>query len=179
MGKGPRVINGYYVVYHPEAIGAFPAGRNEGYVYEHRYIMEEILGHRLQDNEVVHHIDGNKLNNHPDNLMWLDTGQHTKLHNRLRQLENGYELKDKRCLNCDRPVAVRNNYCSIACKNIMLKNRKNEKIKNFHNALDAYIRMGFNYARAGKLIGVTDNCIKKRINNITFEELNSIDIKKD
>lgn len=39
-----------------------------GYAYEHRLVAEEKLGRRLLLNEIVHHKDENKQNNHPDNL---------------------------------------------------------------------------------------------------------------
>ena len=35
---------------------------------EHRHVMQQKLGRPLHPDEVVHHIDGNKKNNHPDNL---------------------------------------------------------------------------------------------------------------
>ena len=41
---------------------------SRGYVLEHRLIAEQKLGRRLESNEVVHHIDGDRTNNHPDNL---------------------------------------------------------------------------------------------------------------
>lgn len=34
----------------------------------HRWVAEKKLGRKLLDTEVVHHIDRNKLNNHPSNL---------------------------------------------------------------------------------------------------------------
>ena len=42
--------------------------RNHKYLV-HRRVMEEKLGRKLKSSEIVHHIDGNKLNNDPDNLM--------------------------------------------------------------------------------------------------------------
>ena len=37
-------------------------------VLEHRYVMEQKLGRKLKPGEEVHHIDGNKMNNDPENL---------------------------------------------------------------------------------------------------------------
>ena len=40
----------------------------EGMIYEHILIAEQMLGRPLESKEVVFHIDGNKLNNKPENL---------------------------------------------------------------------------------------------------------------
>ena len=39
-----------------------------GYAYEHRLVMEAKVGRKLKKGEVVHHKDGNKSNNKPENL---------------------------------------------------------------------------------------------------------------
>jgi hypothetical protein len=46
----------------------------------HRVIMERALGRTLTADEVVHHIDGNKLNNSPDNLTVMSKKAHSRLH---------------------------------------------------------------------------------------------------
>lgn len=51
-----------------------------GYSYEHRVVAEAKLGRPLMKGEIVHHIDGNKLNNHPDNLLIMNQGDHIRLH---------------------------------------------------------------------------------------------------
>lgn len=68
---GRRItLNGYALVTppadHPTAKRV--KGRNLGYVFEHRLVMEQVLGRPLEDTERVDHVDGLTLHNHPDNL---------------------------------------------------------------------------------------------------------------
>lgn len=49
--------------------------------------MEYYLGRKLHKNEVVHHIDGNGLNNRLSNLQVMFRAEHLKLH----QKESEYE----------------------------------------------------------------------------------------
>ena len=80
--QGGRHINksGYIEVYcpdHPmvveknkkrEAKSNGKYYRKEKYMLEHRLVMEKKIGRYLLPEEVVHHIDGNKQNNAPENL---------------------------------------------------------------------------------------------------------------
>lgn len=50
------------------------------HVLEHRHIAEQILGRKLLPGEIIHHIDGNKLNNSPDNLALTTDRKHKKYH---------------------------------------------------------------------------------------------------
>ena len=54
--------------------------------HEHRIVAEEMLGRKLQKGEVIHHIDGNKRNNRPENLMIFESlSEHSKYHMQLRK----------------------------------------------------------------------------------------------
>lgn len=47
----------------------------------HRCVLENKLGRPILPGYHCHHIDGNKLNNHPDNLEELSKSEHTRMHN--------------------------------------------------------------------------------------------------
>ena len=66
----------YIVIHSPN----HPFCNKAKYVYEHRLIMEKKLGRYLRPEEVVHHIDRNPMNNHPDNLqLFANQREHSKL----------------------------------------------------------------------------------------------------
>lgn len=53
----------------------------------HCIIAEAMLGRPLMMDEVVHHVDGNKKNNTPSNLMVLTNSEHVRVH-RLNDHKN-------------------------------------------------------------------------------------------
>ena len=80
--RGPKknykpfvMIGGYRYIYMPD----HPYCTNR-YVAEHRIVMEKHLGRYLTDNEVVHHLNGDKTDNNIGNLIVLSISDHSKLH---------------------------------------------------------------------------------------------------
>lgn len=76
--KGGRIVKGEYIFTyapnHPQAT------KDNQHVQEHRLVMEKVLGRYLEPYEVVHHRDGNKKNNDPDNLEVKTRGRHVSEH---------------------------------------------------------------------------------------------------
>lgn len=62
---GVRVVKGYRMIWSK----GHPYATKSHYVAEHRLVMESVLGRYLLRSEVVHHVDGNRQNNAPSNLM--------------------------------------------------------------------------------------------------------------
>jgi len=79
--KGGRRIgtNGYIVIWLP--IGHHLRGKN-GTGYEHRLVAEKKYGRRLRRNESVHHVDGNKQNNDPSNIVLCKSEAHHRVFHR-------------------------------------------------------------------------------------------------
>lgn len=49
-------------------------------ILEHRFVMQKFIGRKLKESEIVHHVDGNKLNNSIENLQVMDRASHAKEH---------------------------------------------------------------------------------------------------
>ena len=96
--KGGRFTHatGYVYVYAPE----HPNKNAAGYVLEHRLVMEQTLGRLLEKWENVHHLNGIRDDNRPENLVTITRSEHMKVHkawNSVRpesRVENGRKGAD-------------------------------------------------------------------------------------
>ena len=78
-----------------------PNANGRGQLHEQVFVMSEMIGRALTAFEVVHHIDENPSNNHPDNLQLFATkAEHNTHHARQRALIASGNADFMKCPYC-------------------------------------------------------------------------------
>lgn len=82
--RGGRIAvkGGYIKIYLPD----YPNANLDGYVLEHRYVYETTRGVQLPPHVAIHHINGVKHDNRPENLMAATNQEHRHVHVRSATL---------------------------------------------------------------------------------------------
>lgn len=166
--KNLRMLNGYRVVYLPGHAKAMTSKNWAGYIYEHIVVAEEYLQRSLTDEEVVHHLDGDRANNRRENLLVLERGQHAKLHVWIAAGAPGLKnlgvhgvnsVKAKEAGNCEVCGATlqekQKRFCSFDCRDTLTREGRPSKEEL------AYLLTTMSREALGRKYGVTGNAVKK------------------
>lgn len=145
-----------------------------GNVYLHRLVAEQEILHRpIKKEEVVHHIDENKFNNNPNNLLVFKTkNDHAAFHAGESLIkESDVYISTRKiyyCKSCGIQVTCGNDLCRKCALKLTI-NKRTRKIKypleckGHPNKEELKIDLlTMNYSEIGRKYGVSANAIKKR-----------------
>jgi len=88
--KEKIMINKYIYVYnptHPNTIWT-----RKLYIAKHRLIMEQYLWRYLTDNEIVHHLNEDTLDNRLENLEIMTNSEHMILHSNIKKRDENWKF---------------------------------------------------------------------------------------
>lgn len=171
MKSEVRVLNGYRLIFLPTHHRAMSNSNWDGYVYEHLVVAEENIGRTLRDEEVVHHLNGNRGDNRHNNLLVLEKTEHGRLHAWIDSGATGLETSSKNRVNsmktkdkepsfcelCLRTLQDKQlRFCSVDCLSVATRVVERPEKLQLKKDIEK-----MSYLKIGKKYGVSDNTIRK------------------
>lgn len=154
---GINIINGYKII----KIENYPRSKSvcyDNWYYEHIVLCEEELGRSLNDDEVVHHLDGNPRNNRLNNLVVISSSAHNKIHAWMnRNSIMPVQEKVPECKICGITLQKHQDiFCSRECLN---EDKSINKIDE--KKLLELMKSDMSMLEIAKIYNVSDNAIRK------------------
>ena len=152
-----RYINkGYYEYYIP----GHHLANKAGFVYEHQLVAEDKLGRNLNAEEVVHHLDMDKTNNSPENLIvFKNNSEHISFHHGCDiELQGDVYVslthKNLICPLCGKHKTRAADVC-LEC----YKTNHSKHIPAKEELIDLLCK--YNMSEIGRMYNVSDNAVRK------------------
>ena len=168
-----RYSKGYKPIFKPDHKNAMSGKNWSGWLYEHVYIATLDLGRPLRSDEEVHHLDGDKQNNHVSNLIVLTKSGHTKLHRWLndcalnlkklrKQRMNSEKPKLVYYIRCKKPLLKNKKFCNAACQTINMRTNSSSKLDIYSlNDVLCIIKKHGSILSASKYLDISGNGLRK------------------
>lgn len=132
------------------------AYKSNSKVIYHRHVTSLKEGRWINGDEHVHHIDGDKQNNSPENLAIVSRSEHAIIHNgKTRPIIN--------CATCGKE-SRNNKYCSYKCTKIGLRRAEWPDANTLKELLNS-----MSCSRIAKMFNVSDNAVKKWAKSMGLE----------
>lgn len=143
--KNYRIINseGYVMLKKDN----YPGSQKSGYIPEHKYKMEQKIGRILKENELVHHINGDKTDNRLENLQLLTRSEHITEHHlgakrSEEAIKNMKEAQQKKVKNMSKSEYP--NYKNINLEKMIKMRKQGKTIKKICEKLNICTRTYYN-----------------------------------
>ena len=132
-----------------------PLSDKKGRVWHHRHVSSISMGRWVNDSEVIHHIDGDRENNDPDNLEVMGRIEHGRLH----RTGNKDEWKESICPNCGNTFYksyTKQKYCSNECVTFSLRRAERPSKQELVDLIS-----NNSWKAIGRIYSVSDNAVRK------------------